>query len=73
MKCGDDVKIRAPKSRVRPLTGLDAAFEGATGYIVGIEGMHPKMYRVRLNKVVEIPNIGTVRDDLWSSEYLKKI
>ena len=73
----DRVKIRAPKHKLRPLTGLDAAFEGQLGTVREIEmDGRTRMYRVRLDTPVsiEIGNGGAtvVTDDLWSGEYLRR-
>lgn len=72
MERGDRVRINAPKSALRPLVGLDASFEGNHGTVVDIERGRPTMYRVKLDTPVFISGIGTVRDDLWCREYLKK-
>jgi hypothetical protein len=64
---GDDVKISQPGD-------FGGAFDGKTGTIQGIEmDGGTKMYRVRLDTPVNIPGIGQVTDDLWSSKYLKKL
>jgi hypothetical protein len=72
MQIGTRVKITAPKYRPLPLTGLDAAFEGSIGTIVDVERGTPKMHRVRLDTPVQIDGIGSVRDDLWAREWLRK-
>jgi hypothetical protein len=68
----DRVTIKSPKSKVRPLTGLDAAFEGQKGTIVGFEQGKPVMFRVKLDNPIDILGVGLVKDDLWSGEYLKR-
>lgn len=69
MKPGDRVKIKAPVRRPRPLTGLEAAFEGHYGTVRDKE---MGMYRVRLDEPVTIEGVGRVTSDLWSSEYLRR-
>ena len=54
---------------VKILGGM-AEFIGQTGVIVDKEG---KLYRVKLNTPVEMPNVGTVTDDLWEPALLKVI
>ncbi len=72
MERGDRVQINAPKSVPHPLSGLDLAFQGQRGTIIDIERGRPTMYRVKLDAPVFIADIGTVRDDLWCREYLRK-
>lgn len=52
------------------ITGGMKEFVGKTGKIFHKEG---KLYRVYLDEPVEIPSVGTVRDDLWEGQYLRKI
>jgi hypothetical protein len=69
---GTKVKIKAPSWKSRPLTGLDAAFEGQTGRIMYLESTSPNMYRVKLDNPVHLES-GPVSDDVWSSEFLKTV
>jgi len=49
-------------------------FNGKTGVVRGIEkDGSTKMYRVHLDVPVRLPNVGIVKDDLWSAEFLKKV
>ncbi len=49
-------------------------FVGKIGTIVNVElDGRTKMYRVKLDKPVEIPGVGLVEDDLWAGQYLKTI
>lgn len=56
------VKIVAPKHR-KP-----DEFTGHTGYISNYEG---KYYRVKFDEPVNVPGVGTVKDDLFMSEFLR--
>lgn len=59
--------------RVKILDGMKE-FVGKTGQVVDVEkDGSTKMYRVKLDKPVEIPNVGMVDNDLWAREYLKVI
>jgi hypothetical protein len=69
---GTNVKIKAPSYRSRPLTGIDAAFEGQTGRISYLESASPNMYRVRLDNPVQV-NGESVTSDVWASEFLRKV
>ena len=67
MKIGDHVKIARP-TRLAPGCGIDDAFEGALGCIIGKE---MEMFRVRLDYPIMIEGIGRVTSDLWSREFLR--
>jgi len=54
---------------VKILGGLPV-FIGQTGVIVDKEG---KLYRVKLDTPVEVPDVGLVTDDLWEPKLLKVI
>lgn len=70
-KIGDWVKIIRPKSK--GFYPFDAVFDGNEGRIIGIEGTNPIMYRIKLYFPVTLPDGTVVRDDLWASEYLRKV
>lgn len=62
-----------PGQRVQIKSGMPQ-FVGQTGEIVGVErDGRTKMYRVRLDRPVEIPGLGPVTDDLWAAEHLKTL
>lgn len=67
-RIGQHVRIH----RNGPLTpgGIDAAFQDATGRIVGVE---MGMYRVQLDTAVNVESVGRVTSDLWCGPYLKRI
>jgi hypothetical protein len=50
------------------ILGGMSEFVGRTGTILGKED---KLYRVKLDEPVEIPNIGLVADDLWEGRMLR--
>lgn len=56
--------------RVKITAGM-TKFVGQTGRILYKE--YGGMYRVQLDTPVNIPGIGLVRDDIWESQYLKRI
>lgn len=58
---GDAVKI---------LGGMKE-FVGRTGTIRGDDPEYDGLWRVRLDNPVQIPNVGTVTDDLWERKFLK--
>lgn len=61
--------------RVKILAGMKE-FVGQTGVVVVEREMKDGstwMHRVRLNEPVEIPGVGIVTDDLWSSSYLRTV
>jgi hypothetical protein len=58
--------------QVRILGGM-SEFVGKTGTIVGVELGRPVMFRVRLDKPVEVPYVGLVKDDLWEGNLLRRV
>lgn len=60
-------KLKHPNVKI--LGGLPA-FVGQTGVIVDKEG---KLYRVKFDSPVEVPDVGLVTDDLWEPKLLKVI
>ncbi len=72
VKAGDNVKISYPKFEQG--RGLAKVFHGLTGRISDVEkDGSEKMFRVRLDKPVQVPGLGKVTSDLWASRYLKKV
>jgi hypothetical protein len=68
----DEMKTDRLGEYVRINAGMNE-FVGSTGTIVGVEGIKPKMYRVRLDEPVSIPSVGLVKDDLWEGSHLKRV
>lgn len=62
MRTGTRVKIK--DSSVRQ-------YNGKFGTVIGSE--KDGLYRVRLDKPVNVPGVGIVTDDLWSKDYLTKV
>jgi hypothetical protein len=58
---GDSVKI---------LGGMKE-FVGRTGTVYGDDPEYDGLWRVRLDSPVQIPDVGTVTDDLWKRNLLK--
>jgi hypothetical protein len=59
--------------RVRITRGMPE-FVGMTGTITGMEmDGRNKMWRVKLDRPVDVPGVGPVTDDLWTSEFLKPL
>ncbi len=55
------------------ITGGMKEFIGKEGTVRGYEmDAKTKLYRVYLDEPVDIPGVGLVGDDLWSSEFLRK-
>lgn len=49
-------------------------FAGKTGRVVHKEKLgRERYYRIRMDKPVDIPGIGRVTDDLWTSKFLRKV
>lgn len=60
-------------TRVTVLGGM-TEFVGRTGEIIGNEkDGRMTLYRVRLDEPVDVPGVGTVKDDLWEGRFLKTI
>ncbi len=61
--------------RVEILGGL-GAFVGKTGRVTGpreYKDGQTWLHRVTLDEPINVEGVGVVEDDLWSSEFLKKI
>lgn len=67
LEARQDAKV--PGQRVKILGGMKE-FIGQTGEIMYKEG---NMYRVRLDRPVNIPGIGLVTNDLWEGRLLREI
>ena len=79
MTIGDRVKIKStdPTSGQPSLVacpGDPSPFAGRTGRVVGYEmDGRTRLYRVWLDRPVDVPGVGLVTDDLWSGPWLRKI
>jgi hypothetical protein len=62
MRIGTRVKIKDSSIR---------EFNGKFGTVLSSE--KDGLYRVRLDKPVNVPGAGIVTDDLWSKDYLTKV
>jgi hypothetical protein len=61
--------IGAEDLAIATLGGL-AEFVGRTGTILGKED---KLYRVKLDEPVEIPNVGLIADEHWEGRLLRRL
>jgi len=68
----DRITIKVPKNFMTG--GLSRQyFDGAQGSIIGMEkDKNTKMYRVKFDKPVMIPDVGEVSSDLFPANWLKK-
>lgn len=66
--------MRQIGQRVKIMSGMKE-FIGSTGTISDNSEKDGStvMYRVRLDKAVDVPGVGRVEDDLWSGKFLKTI
>lgn len=49
-------------------------FAGKTGRVVHEEMLgRERYYRIRMDEPVNIPGLGRVTDDLWTSKFIRKV
>lgn len=60
--------------RVKILSGMKE-FVGQIGTIIDNTERDGRttMYRVQLDKPIQVPGVGTVQDDLWAGTYLRNV
>lgn len=69
---GDTVVVKQPKGGVP--NSVTSAFVGKRGRVIDMEkDGGTKMWRVRFDDPVQVPGVGEVEDDLFSSAYLRKL
>ena len=69
-RMGRDVRVVYPANELAH-SSLAKVFNAATGRVVGVEmDGRTKLYRVLLDKPVEVEGVGLVEDDLWAGRYL---